>query len=97
MSLKNCMIILKLYAEISGLGINLEKKVVWIESEKYSRVKMCQEYNLHWEKDEFCVLGITFPKDLKDILELNYKSKIEEMKKLFLNWSKRILTPVGKK
>ena len=26
MSLKNCMIILKLYAEDSGLGINLEKK-----------------------------------------------------------------------
>ena len=43
--------------------------------------------------NEFCVLGITFPKDLKDIVKLNYKSKIEEMKKLFLNWSKRILTP----
>ena len=91
-SLKNCMIILKLYADISGLGTNMEKtKVVWIGN---SRVKMCQEYKLHWENDEFCVLGITFPKELKDIVELNYKSKIEEMKKLFLNWSKRILTPL---
>ena len=27
---------------------------------------------------------------------MNYLSKIEEMKKLFLNWSKRILTPSGK-
>ena len=42
------------------------------------------------------MLGITFPKDLKDILQLDYKRKIEEMKKLFLNWSKRILTTVGK-
>ena len=27
---------------------------------------------------------------------MNYLPKNEEMKELFLNWSKRILTPIGK-
>ena len=41
-SLRNCMIILKLHAEFSGLDINLEKKVVWIRSEN-----IAVDYNLH--------------------------------------------------
>ena len=67
-----------------------------IGSEKYSHVKMCQKYNPYWEGNELYVLGITFPKDHKDIVELNYKIKIEEMTKPFLIWSKRVLTPFEK-
>ncbi|MCG7879937.1 MAG: reverse transcriptase family protein [Candidatus Thiodiazotropha endolucinida] len=96
-SLENCLKILKLYASASGLCINLEKtKVVWIGSEKASKRRFCENYNLSWESEEFSVLGITFPKNLANIVEINYSKKIEEMGKLFQSWSKRILTPLGK-
>lgn len=96
-SLEKCMQVLKLYADVSGLCINMEKtKVVWIGSEKNSNRKFCEDYKLCWENKEFIVLGVKFPKKLDDIVELNYRIKIEEMKKVFMNWSKRILTPLGK-
>ena len=96
-SLETCIQVLKLYEDISGLCMNVEKtKLIWIGSEKNSEVKFCEELNLCWENSEFTVLGVKFPKDLKAITELNYSSKIEEMKKIFLNWSKRILTPLGR-
>ena len=96
-SLETCLLVLKLYADISGLCVNIEKtKLIWIGSEKNSEVKFCEEHNLCWDNSEFTVLGVKFPKDLKAITELNYSSKIEEMKRLFSNWSKRILTPLGR-
>ena len=42
------------------------------------------------------MLGVKFTKQLSELTEINYLSKIDEMKKLFLNWSKRILTPIEK-
>ena len=88
---------LKFYADASGLCINLDKtKVVWIGSKLESAERLCQGYNLHWVSDEFTILGIIFPKDLKDIVEINYRSKLEEIKRLLVIWSKRILTPIGK-
>ena len=95
-SLETCLRVLKLYADISGLRVNIEKtKLIWIGSEKNSEVKFCEEHNLCWDNSEFTALGVKFPKDLKAITELNHLSKIEEMKRLFSNWSKRILTPSG--
>ena len=96
-SLENCLLVLKFYADASGLCINLDKtKVVWIGSKLKSAETLCQGYNLHWVSDEFTILGIIFPKDLKDIVEINYRSKLEEIKRLLVTWSKRILTPIGK-
>ena len=75
-SLKHCMRILKLYASASGLYINIEKtKVVWIGSEKNSNTRFCDEYRLSWESENFTVLGITFSKNLIDIVEVNYRKK----------------------
>lgn len=96
-SLEKCLSILKLYARASGLCINIEKtKVVWIGSEKHSNRRFCEDYELCWEENEFTVLGVKFTKNLSDIVEVNYRIKIDEMKKIFLNWSKRILTPLGR-
>ena len=71
-------------------------KLIWIGSEKNSEVKFCEELNLCWDNSEFNELGVKFPKDLKAKTELTYSSTIEEMKKIFLNLSKRILTPLGR-
>ena len=37
-----------------------------------------------------------FTNNLKDTVDLNYRQKLTDIRKLFLNWSKRILTPLGK-
>ena len=93
-SIENCLKVLKQYGYISGLCINMDKtKLIWIGSKKNSKVTFCEEHNLCWDNSEFTVLGVNFPKDLDKITEINYSSKIEEMKKVFLSWSKRILTP----
>ena len=81
-SLENCLKVLKLYGDISGLCINMDKtKLIWIGSEKKSKVTFCEEHVLCWDNSEFTVLGVNFPKHLDKITEINYSSKIEEMKK----------------
>ena len=79
------MKVLKLYAKASGLCVNIDKtKVVWIGSMKNSNVRFCENYDLQWEKN------------LKDMVDLNYNDKLMEIRKLLLNWSKRLLTPLGR-
>ncbi|MCU7801464.1 MAG: hypothetical protein KZQ70_15365, partial [gamma proteobacterium symbiont of Lucinoma myriamae] len=96
-SLENCMNVLKFYADASGLFMNIDKtSVIWIGARKNSEIRFFEEYNLCWNNSEFLVLGVKFPQNLEDIVELNYRDKLESMKKIFLNWSKRILTPLGK-
>ena len=95
-SLVNCIKILKLYVNASGLCVNIDKtKVVWTGNRKSSNIRFCDEFNLQWET-EFNVLGVKFTNNLKEMVDLNYAEKLVESKKLFLNWSKRILTPLGK-
>lgn len=94
-SLQTCIKILKFYAD--GLCINMEKtQVVWIGSKKNCTDKFCENYNLVWNNSSFKVLGIIFPKELDKIVEINYHEKIEEIKRLFQNWSKRNITPLGR-
>lgn len=96
-SLRNALNVLKLYARISGLGMNTEKtKVVWFGSMKNSTVRFCQEENLLWETHNFKVLGINFSINLQEMVEINYSINIEAIKKMFDSWSKRVLTPLGK-
>lgn len=95
-SLVNTLKVLKFYASISGLVVNVEKtKVVWIGSKKNSLDKLCPEDNLDWVR-EFTVLGIKFSVTLQDMILLNYSDKIVQIKNLLLQWSKRNLTPIGK-
>ena len=91
---------LKLYATASGLCINMKKKkkkkktkVVRTGSMKNSSARFCEHDQLHWENTDFTVLEVNFTNSLKD---LNYCDKLNDIQKLFLNWSKRILTPLGK-
>ena len=92
-----CLQVLKLYADTSGLCINVDKaKCIWNGSEKNSEQVFCEDLNLCGDNSEFTVLGVKCTNNLSEITEMNYLPKIEEMKKLFLNWSKRILTPSGK-
>lgn len=51
---------------------------------------------MNWKKGTFVILGVKFTTNLIEMTRLNYKSKTEEIKRLFNNWSERILTPFGK-
>lgn len=96
-SLRHALMTLKLYASFSGLNINVEKtKVVWIGSMKGSNQTFCEEYDLCWEKETFIILGVKFNTNLQNMVDINYESKLEDIRKLLNCWSKRILTPFGK-
>ncbi|MCU7801439.1 MAG: reverse transcriptase family protein, partial [gamma proteobacterium symbiont of Lucinoma myriamae] len=96
-SLEQALIVLKFYANISGLGVNVEKThVIWFGSMIDSDITLCNEYNLHWEKGYFSLLGITMSTNLRDIVDINYESKLSTIRSLFKSWSKRVLTPLGK-
>ena len=96
-SLSNTMQVLKFYGKISGLNINTDKtKVIWFGSRKNSPIIMCPEYNLSWDNTIFTVLGVKFSTNLSDMVNINYDNKIEEIKNMFLCWSKRNLSPVGR-
>ena len=55
--------------------MNTEKnRAVWFGSRKGSDIKYCIDENLNWKK------GTT---NLSEMTRLNYKSKMEEIKRLF--------------
>ena len=67
--------------------MNIEKtKVVWVGSRKNSHIRFLGNYKLQWENNEFTVLGVKFTNNLKDMVDLNYREKLTDIRKLFLNW-----------
>ena len=47
--------------------------------------------------ETFNLLGVTFSINLANMVDLNYSKRIEHIESLFKCYSKRFLTPVGKK
>ena len=41
-------------------------------------------------------LGIHFPADLEDIVDINYDLQLPRIKALIKQWKRRILTPIGR-
>ena len=96
-SLIESLRILTLFYELSGLKMNIDKtKVIKIGALAGSQIQFCPEYNLRWEEGNFTVLGIDFNTNLNLMIELNYKKKIEEVKRLLASWKQRQLTLFGK-
>ena len=52
--------------------------------------------NLQWNLNAFIFLGVKFTVELRNMPDLNYPKKLEVIKRLINQWSKRILTPKGK-
>ena len=97
-SLQHCLNTLELYAECSGLKVNIEEtKTIWLGSKSNSKHSLLPERKLNWVTDEpFLVLGITFCTELSKIPELNYNKKIEEIRQLLDCWTWRHLSILGK-
>lgn len=55
-----------------------------------------RDRNFIWDPGTFKILGITFSTNLKEIVNLNFKDKIDETLRDISKWKKRHLTPIGK-
>ena len=97
-SLNNTLLILEYYANIPGLKLNYAKtKVIWIGSKRLSKdVFHHTRWKLQWGTTQFNLLGIVFSVNLENIFELNYETKLLDMKKSIKLWSIRKLTALGR-
>ena len=88
--------ILEIFGSISGLNVNKDKtKLVWIGKKKHCKDKL-KKSGFQWGCTQFDLLGLTFSVNLSEMIDLNFKSKILEIKELIKIWNKRYLTPLGK-
>ena len=77
--------------------LNVDKtNAIWIGSLKESYAVLCSDLNLALENETFNLLGVTFSKNLADMVDLNYSKQIEHIESLFKCYSKRFLTHIGK-
>ena len=85
------------FAAASGLKVNASKtRAVWIGSMKFSRETFNHRLKLDWTQNDFVILGIKFSCNIDTIPEINYDGKVKEIRKEIKQWSKRILTPLGR-
>ena len=89
---------LAFYAKISGLKINDSKtKIIWIGSKKYSPdVYHHDRWKLTWGCTTFEMLGIEFCVNLAEMVTLNFDKQISKIRSLLQQWSRRLLTPIGR-
>ena len=83
---------------VLGSEGNVEKtKAVWLGSKRFSKDILLPEKNLAWIFNEpFNILGIMFFVETQQIVEHNYKVKLDEVRKLLDSWPWRRLSILGK-
>ena len=88
---------LEFFASLSGLNINFDKTVVvWIGSKKNSDTRYLPNYDLKWNPRSFKALGVIFSTNINEIVKLNFDGKLESIRRILMQWSRRHLTPYGK-
>ena len=96
-SLRNALNLIDQFSKFSGLKPNYDKtKCIWIGSKKGSTTRLCKNLNLEWTDESFPLLGIKFSTNLKDITELNFTDRLNDIQNSILMWNKRNLTVLGK-
>ena len=85
---------LQTFSEMSGLKPNVEKT----SSMMFGADGWCitdNNFGLKWVQD-MKVLGVVFPKDLKNVTEINIRPRLMQIEKEIVQWRRRYLTPFGK-
>jgi hypothetical protein len=92
--LENAIRTVNKFSEISLLKMNTTKtEAMWLGSMKHSRQTYC---NLNWKK-QVKILGIIFKSDTPaSLIQENWQSKVNKIKQIILQWSKRNLSITGK-
>ena len=85
------------FGSVSGLFINADKtQAIRIGSKKNSKTKYMPHLKIIWNPHTFKILGIWFTHELKQGDAMNYNDKFDEIKKLFIIWLQRMITPLGR-
>ena len=85
---------IEIFGNFLGLMINRNKtEGLWIGKLKHSKDK---EEHIKWTNKPIKTLGIYYGHDYIECEKLNWEKKIEKMNSLFLSWSKRNLSILGK-
>ena len=96
-SFTESMNILNIFADISGLKINIEKtQIVWLGNRRGRGIRYLRDKNFIWDPGTFRYLGVIFSTQVNEIVRLNYENKLEDIRKILKIWHKRQLTPFGK-
>lgn len=96
-SFNEALQVLDTFGQRSGLKINNDKtNVIWIGSQKFSKDVYHHRWKLVWGKTKFTLLGIDFSINLDEISNMNYDNAINTIDKNIVQWSKRVLTPIGR-
>ena len=94
-SLQNALNTLELFGSLSGLKVNKDKtKVIWIGKNRNCAKVLIK--GLHWENSNFKLLGVVFSTDLNSMIQLNFDSKLKDIRNTIKIWENRHLTPLGK-
>ena len=98
-SLRNTLSLIEQFSKFSGLKPNFQKtsciKIGSLRDSEHVE-QFCTDYNLTWTHEPFVFLGIKFSASLLNIIEMNFNSKLEEIKKLIISWNRRLLSTAGK-
>jgi exonuclease III len=96
-SFEEAVNVIQNFGKKSGLLLNTDKSsAIWLGSMKYSRTRFMPHLRMEWNPDRFKILGIWFTVNLKDIVDINFGIKFQEIKNLYKVWLKRQITPLGR-
>ena len=95
LNLRNTLKILDDFFKISGLKISVSKtKAIWFGKGHKNVNHLCPDIVLDWD-NKFRLLGVDFTNNLVG-MDINFDSKLEEIKNIFNSWINRTLTVYGK-
>ena len=97
LSLSRTLLLLDNFAISSGLKINYEKtEALWIGSHKDRDFSIPSSKPITWARGKVYALGVLFSTSEINESSINFREKIEKMKKIMSSWSARNLTLLGK-
>ena len=97
LSLSRTLLLLDNFAISSGLKINYEKtEALWIGSQKDRDFSIPSSKPITWARGKVYSLGVLFSTSEINESSINFREKIEKMKKIMSSWSARNLTLLGK-
>jgi len=96
-TLEETYILLREFALVSGLAINLDKTIIMrIGRIKNSGEILLPQNNVQWTSDSIKLLGIVIPNDRTRIVDLNYIPKLKKIENTIKVWKQRNLTIYGR-
>ena len=96
LSLRESINVFNMFHKCSGLKVNIEKTMaIWLGNQENTIEGVCEDLNLHWV-EKFELLGIKFSLNLKEMIDLNYTIKINNIEKLLNGYRKMRLSLIGR-